>query len=320
MTIPWLAGLGAALQTGGQDTLEEKQRLRALARQQAQFEAQQASQAAALGEQSRHNAAMEALQRGEQDLNRTNLDRLRYRQEVDDFSQSAGRAGINYLNPRAAYANSQQAPAELGYSGVPDMSPAINALRQANTQSWQKNLDATSNRLRAGNIGVGIVPGSEGVGGVAVENRQFNPYSGYPAGLREQSNYSLDFSRAQDDIRLQGESAASSEQKTATEIEQITDMSIVAGRMEKAREAARRRAAQTWSAMLSNIYPDRAHILSPEALMGQAVSPPAPAQTGAPTTQQPTGGGNPFIQGGAPAPAPRPQVQPRPVGGNPFIR
>ena len=315
MTMPWLEGIGAGLSELSGATLDEKRRLRALQQAQAQFDAQQGFQEKQFGENARHNAAMEAFQTAEMQGAQNDRERLRDRQDLDVFRSSAAQAGVNYLDPQQAFLNTKQAPPEMGAQGIGDLSPAINALRQGSMASWQKNIDPTAQRLAGQNVAQGFIPGSESVGGAVLENKQYNPYSMFGAGMRGEQNTealeSQEFRAAKDDVQKAFYDTYSRIMQSKGLLENIQPDQLEALRANAGAQAERamRSAAQSWSTRLMSQYPRSATRYSVEMLMGLAEAP------GAPAPQTPTqSGGNRFLQGQPPVQTPAapaaPQVTP----------
>lgn len=320
MSAPWISGLGAALSDLGGNTLDEKRRLRALQQAQAQFEAEQGMQREQLGvqreqlgETRRHNSALEALKNSELQNQAASTEALRRRQNIDSFQQGAAGGGLNWLNPEAAYDRMNAQPeASLD---MPAVGQALNAFSQASQRQFMGNIESTASTLSNQNRSQGFVPGSELYGGAILENKSFSPYSGsqWSAGLRAADQEAMEFRNAQDDIRLAGDSAHLQGTREATEIQKLTDLTLINAAAQAARDKAQRDRAVTWSTRLRSIYPRNAHLYTVEALLGQMVA--SPSQPTLPVQQ----GSNPLIPGGGSVQQ-QGAPSPRPPSGNPLIR
>jgi hypothetical protein len=174
-----------------------------------------------------------------------------------------------------------------------------------------------SQQLHRENRATGFIPGSEQFGGAVLENRTFSPYSNssWRMGTTQADQEAREYKDAMDDIRMEGDSAHLQAMRNATEIQKLTDLEQINKLAGDARETARRQKALAWSMRLANNYPNRAHLYTVEALLGQMVS---SDPSSFPRQNQPAGGANPLIQGSTPAPAPRPQAPP--AQGNPLIK
>lgn len=316
MTVPWLSGLGAALSEGAQGGMEERRRLRALQQAQAQFELEQGQ----FEESKRHNAALEALQQTQLTDARASTEALRRRQDVDTFRAGAAGGGVNYLDPQRAYDYFHPSPTpDQGGTMGGVQATALDAFNQDGRDQYLGGMDKFAQQLSRENRSAGLVPDSDQFGGAVLENRSWNPYSAWGIGGGGQANQEgQDARSAQDDIRQGGDTAQQTALREATEIQKLTDMSVVNARAESARKSAQLERARFWSRWLTSRYPQKAHLYSIEALLGQAEG-PAPATGVQPPQGQP--GSNRFMpgvqqQGQSPAPAAPGTVQ----TGNRFLR
>lgn len=269
MGNPLLAGLGAAFSTAGGDVLDWRHRQRVMGMQQAQQDTQ-----------NQHNAAMLALQQGEAaEKARSNrateasMEDLRRRQNIQTFVDAGKAAGFNYLDPGRAYAASQPAePSAVSGQGIQG-SNVMDALNQANRTSMMQNYDMTARSLARDNVGSAMLPGSEYLGGVTVENKQFSPYSNnlWRQGSAEQDQESTDFSRAMDDIAAAGEKAAKAAiEQNATRIDRVVNMGEINKLAEAARAQAMSEKSTIWGKWLQAHYPKSASLYTPESLQGRA--------------------------------------------------
>jgi hypothetical protein len=318
MTIPWLAGLGAGLSELSGTTLDEKRRLRALQQAAAQFDAEQQIAQSTLGETRRHNTSMEALAAAEQADSRASTADLRKRQRVQTFSESAGRGGVNYLNPERAFESFNPPKADMfAVPGFGALSALEGVRGRVAEQTFVSGLEPTAQQLHRENRAVGFVPGSESIGGAIMENRNFSPFSNssWRMGTTMADQEAMEFRSAMDDIQKAGDMAHQQGVREATEIQKLTDMNAIGRAAQTARENSMKQRALAWSQRLTNLYPNRAHLYTVEALLGQ--------MTGSnplsfPSQNNPQTGGNPLIPGGPSrpaAPAPPPQQS-----GNPLIQ
>lgn len=299
MANPALSGIGAFLSQLGGDTMDWRQRQKVMAMQQAQQNTQNehnaallALQKANLGETQRSNQAGEA-----------DREALRLGQDVRTFSESAGRGGINYLDPKRAFMANQPTPqtqvSDMGIQG----SNVMDALNQASRTAMMGSIDPLAKTLSKENRASGFIPGSESIGGATLENKTYNPYTdnSWRPGMATASNESTDWRAAMDDIQKAGDAAATREKDLATNIDKWTDMSQITQRAEAAKAKEMKNRATSWAKYLSAMYPGSRMRYTPEALLNTETS--LGTQT---PSSQPSSGGNRLIPGGAATP-PTPQ-------------
>lgn len=173
----------------------------------ARWKAEQDRMAAEMEATRAYREATLSNERARIGIEQQGADRLRdqlafQKQEAEDRTREEGanrfikagqEAGVGYLNPDLAYAQSQMANGPLGPSPNNMISPeagavsyALRAAQQAsqnNVKALQTNFEPA--QLRARNVQAPVmIPGTSGMGGVTASPKTFSPFSYLSAGIR----------------------------------------------------------------------------------------------------------------------------------------